>query len=189
MNCPEGRLEATRGSRGSTLYARLNLNPLPSDADTIQLGPCPPGRAAVAAADVSAQQLFGGASCCRLRLTLTRVHRSTAAWGLVAACCVFISSPASFYALRFALGVAEAGAFPGCWFVCGQVRCGRAWAACASDSLACILAQSAPCVCMAAHSCARVQDSRRSHCKHTRASSIRPAGSPCRTPSWKLPLP
>jgi MFS family permease len=36
-----------------------------------------------------------------------------AAWGVVAACCALISSPASFYALRVLLGVAEAGAFPG----------------------------------------------------------------------------
>lgn len=45
----------------------------------------------------------------------------TAAWGTVATCCIFISSPGSFYALRLALGVAEAGAFPGLWHVCGQV--------------------------------------------------------------------
>eukprot|EP00879_Flechtneria_rotunda_P032396 GHRR01035596.1.p1 GENE.GHRR01035596.1~~GHRR01035596.1.p1 ORF type:complete len:541 (+),score=194.41 GHRR01035596.1:415-2037(+) len=44
----------------------------------------------------------------------------TAAWGLVATCCILIHSPASFYVLRFFLGVAEAGAFPGMWAVCGQ---------------------------------------------------------------------
>lgn len=48
----------------------------------------------------------------------------TAAWGLVAVCCIFISGPASFYALRLALGAAEAGAFPGMWHVCGQVGVG-----------------------------------------------------------------
>jgi hypothetical protein len=32
------------------------------------------------------------------------------------------AGPASFYALRLALGVAESGAFPAMWHVCGQVR-------------------------------------------------------------------
>lgn len=31
------------------------------------------------------------------------------------------TGPASFYVLRLALGVAEAGAFPAMWHVCGQV--------------------------------------------------------------------
>eukprot|EP00775_Hariotina_reticulata_P001122 gene1122-1457_t len=44
----------------------------------------------------------------------------TAAWGAVATCCIFISSPASFYALRLALGITEAGAFPAMWHICGQ---------------------------------------------------------------------
>ncbi|MFL6027282.1 MAG: MFS transporter, partial [Friedmanniella sp.] len=34
-------------------------------------------------------------------------------WGLVAAAFAFVQGPASFYALRFLLGVAEAGFFPG----------------------------------------------------------------------------
>jgi ACS family tartrate transporter-like MFS transporter len=34
-------------------------------------------------------------------------------WGAVASCLMFIRSPASFYTLRFLLGVAEAGFFPG----------------------------------------------------------------------------
>ncbi|MFM0117156.1 MFS transporter [Paraburkholderia nemoris] len=34
-------------------------------------------------------------------------------WGLVSAAMVFVSGPKSFYALRFLLGVAEAGFFPG----------------------------------------------------------------------------
>jgi MFS family permease len=45
----------------------------------------------------------------------------TAAWGAAATCCIFISSPASFYALRLALGITEAGAFPAMWHICGQV--------------------------------------------------------------------
>ena len=44
------------------------------------------------------------------------------AWGLISAANAFVWSPASFYVLRFSLGVAEAGFFPGmilymtCWF-------------------------------------------------------------------------
>ena len=34
-------------------------------------------------------------------------------WGLISACTMFVSSPASFYAVRFLLGIAEAGFFPG----------------------------------------------------------------------------
>lgn len=34
-------------------------------------------------------------------------------WGLVSAATAFVSSPASFYAIRFLLGIAEAGFFPG----------------------------------------------------------------------------
>jgi ACS family tartrate transporter-like MFS transporter len=34
-------------------------------------------------------------------------------WGVISACTMFVSSPASFYAVRFLLGVAEAGFFPG----------------------------------------------------------------------------
>ncbi len=34
-------------------------------------------------------------------------------WGLVSAATAFVSSPMSYYALRFALGIAEAGFFPG----------------------------------------------------------------------------
>ncbi len=44
----------------------------------------------------------------------------TAAWGAVAVMTAAVRGPASFYAARFALGVAEAGAFPGMWAVCGQ---------------------------------------------------------------------
>lgn len=36
-----------------------------------------------------------------------------AAWGACAVAFAFMTSPATFYALRLALGVAEAGAFPG----------------------------------------------------------------------------
>lgn len=41
------------------------------------------------------------------------------AWGLVSAACAAMSGPASFYALRLALGLTEAGAFPGMWYVAG----------------------------------------------------------------------
>jgi ACS family tartrate transporter-like MFS transporter len=34
-------------------------------------------------------------------------------WGVISACTMFVSSPASFYGVRFLLGVAEAGFFPG----------------------------------------------------------------------------
>jgi len=34
-------------------------------------------------------------------------------WGVIAACMMFVSSPTSFYAMRFLLGVGEAGFFPG----------------------------------------------------------------------------
>src|SRR4051794_30618300 len=34
-------------------------------------------------------------------------------WGLISACTMFVKGPLSFYAVRFSLGVAEAGFFPG----------------------------------------------------------------------------
>ena len=34
-------------------------------------------------------------------------------WGLISACMMLVTGPASFYAVRFLLGVAEAGFFPG----------------------------------------------------------------------------
>ena len=34
-------------------------------------------------------------------------------WGLISACTMFVTSPLSFYAVRFLLGIAEAGFFPG----------------------------------------------------------------------------
>src|SRR3954462_5635892 len=34
-------------------------------------------------------------------------------WGLISACTMFVSSPLSFYVVRFLLGIAEAGFFPG----------------------------------------------------------------------------
>uniref|UniRef100_A0A383WNY5 Major facilitator superfamily (MFS) profile domain-containing protein n=1 Tax=Tetradesmus obliquus TaxID=3088 RepID=A0A383WNY5_TETOB len=57
---------------------------------------------------------------CRLgaRLWLPLI---TAAFGMVAVCsALFIRGPASFYALRLALGITEAGVFPGIWHICGQ---------------------------------------------------------------------
>jgi D-galactonate transporter len=41
------------------------------------------------------------------------IARIMASWGLVSAAMLFVGSPASFYAMRFLLGVAEAGFFPG----------------------------------------------------------------------------
>jgi D-galactonate transporter len=47
------------------------------------------------------------------------------AWGAISSCMIFVRSPHSFYALRFLLGVAEAGFFPGVilylknWFPAG----------------------------------------------------------------------
>lgn len=39
------------------------------------------------------------------------------AWGVIAACFSLIRSQAAFFTLRFLLGVAEAGAFPGLWYI------------------------------------------------------------------------
>lgn len=41
------------------------------------------------------------------------IARIMVTWGLLASAMVFVDSPASFYALRFLLGAAEAGFFPG----------------------------------------------------------------------------
>jgi ACS family tartrate transporter-like MFS transporter len=41
------------------------------------------------------------------------IARIMIGWGIVSACMMFVRTPASFYALRFLLGVAEAGFFPG----------------------------------------------------------------------------
>ena len=38
------------------------------------------------------------------------------AWGAIAVCFMFISSPWTFYFLRLLLGVFEAGAFPAMWW-------------------------------------------------------------------------
>ncbi len=45
------------------------------------------------------------------------VARIMITWGLVAAGCALISGPASFYSIRFLLGVTEAGFFPGVTFL------------------------------------------------------------------------
>ena len=42
------------------------------------------------------------------------------AWGIVASAMMLVRTPAEFYALRFALGVAEAGFFPGIVYYLGQ---------------------------------------------------------------------
>src|SRR3954468_17527833 len=39
-----------------------------------------------------------------------------AVWGLISAGCAFVQGPTSFYVLRFLLGAAEAGFFPGAIF-------------------------------------------------------------------------
>ena len=41
-------------------------------------------------------------------------------WGLISAATIFVTGPRSFYALRFLLGAAEAGFFPGVAFYLGQ---------------------------------------------------------------------
>src|SRR5205814_544603 len=41
------------------------------------------------------------------------IARIMVTWGLVAAAMMFVTGPRSFYALRFLLGIAEAGFFPG----------------------------------------------------------------------------
>jgi ACS family tartrate transporter-like MFS transporter len=41
------------------------------------------------------------------------IARVMVTWGIASACSAFVSGPHSFYALRFLLGVAEAGFFPG----------------------------------------------------------------------------
>ena len=55
------------------------------------------------------------------------IARIMITWGLISMCMAFITGTTSFYGLRFLLGVAEAGFFPGmvfyltCWFP-GRVR-------------------------------------------------------------------
>lgn len=41
------------------------------------------------------------------------IARIMATWGIISALTMFVSSPWQFYAVRFALGVAEAGFIPG----------------------------------------------------------------------------
>ncbi len=41
------------------------------------------------------------------------IARIMVTWGVISACMMFVDSPATFYVLRFLLGVAEAGFFPG----------------------------------------------------------------------------
>ena len=41
------------------------------------------------------------------------IARIMISWGVISACTMFVSGPASFYAVRFLLGMAEAGFFPG----------------------------------------------------------------------------
>jgi MFS family permease len=41
------------------------------------------------------------------------IARIMISWGLISACTMLVSSAASFYAVRFLLGMAEAGFFPG----------------------------------------------------------------------------
>lgn len=44
------------------------------------------------------------------------IARIMITWGLISACMMFVSTPAQFYTLRFLLGVAEAGFYPGVIF-------------------------------------------------------------------------
>ena len=48
------------------------------------------------------------------------IARIMISWGLVAAGCALISGPASFYSIRFLLGLTEAGFFPGIAFLLSQ---------------------------------------------------------------------
>ena len=59
--------------------------------------------------------LFDLPSSLMVRVVGTRVWiaRIMITWGLIAACMVFVESPRSFYAMRFLLGVGEAGFVPG----------------------------------------------------------------------------
>lgn len=58
------------------------------------------------------------------------ISRIMITWGLVAAAMMFVRTPIQFYSLRFLLGVAEAGFFPGIvyylsgWFPGGTARIG-----------------------------------------------------------------
>jgi MFS transporter, ACS family, tartrate transporter len=61
------------------------------------------------------------------------IARVMVTWGLVSIASAFVSGPASFYAMRFLLGVAEAGFFPGVilylslWFPTKQRAVAAAW--------------------------------------------------------------
>ncbi|AOJ72080.1 MULTISPECIES: MFS transporter [Burkholderia] len=61
------------------------------------------------------------------------IARVMITWGIVSAASAFAAGPASFYALRFLLGVAEAGFFPGIilylslWFPAKQRALAAAW--------------------------------------------------------------
>lgn len=61
------------------------------------------------------------------------IARVMISWGLVSAASAFVSGPTSFYLLRFLLGVAEAGFFPGIilylslWFPVKQRAAAAAW--------------------------------------------------------------
>lgn len=59
--------------------------------------------------------LFDIPSSLMIRYTGTRIWiaRIMISWGLIAACMMFVSSPVSFYVMRFLLGVGEAGFVPG----------------------------------------------------------------------------
>jgi ACS family tartrate transporter-like MFS transporter len=61
------------------------------------------------------------------------IARVMVTWGIVSAASAFVAGPTSFYALRFVLGVAEAGFFPGIilylslWFPVRQRAVAAAW--------------------------------------------------------------
>lgn len=61
------------------------------------------------------------------------IARVMVSWGIVSAASAFVVGPTSFYVLRFVLGLAEAGFFPGIilylslWFPCRQRAVAAAW--------------------------------------------------------------
>jgi ACS family tartrate transporter-like MFS transporter len=63
-----------------------------------------------------------GAPICSLIARLRRVPiaRIMITWGLIASAMAIVRTPAEFYALRFLLGVAEAGFFPGVIYFLSQ---------------------------------------------------------------------
>lgn len=70
----------------------------------------------------SAMRLQQQVVCAHLPLCLWATLHHAKQPSCTPAAVVVRAGPASFYALRLALGVAESGAFPAMWHVCGQVN-------------------------------------------------------------------